>query len=58
VLEAEAILERIDRVIAELQAIKASIAASLPAPTTSGNGLDPDPDNDFRPECLIDAASS
>ena len=39
-LEAEAILERIDRAIAELQAIKIAIAASRPSPPTSGNGLD------------------
>jgi hypothetical protein len=36
-LEAEAILERIDRAIAELQAIRASIAASLPAANGGGS---------------------
>jgi hypothetical protein len=52
VLEAEAILERIDRAIAELQAIKAEIAASIP--TTEGNGLDVS--NDFADVIEISTA--
>lgn len=48
------LLERIDRVIAELQAIRAEVAATLPAPVPA-DGLDAD---DLAPEHLLDTTSA
>jgi hypothetical protein len=53
-LEAAAILERIDRCIRELEAIKAEILASLPR--TSGNGLDAD--SNFPDGSLIEISTA
>jgi hypothetical protein len=47
-----AILERIDRCIRELEAIRAAVAAPLPA--TSGNGLDAD----LAPDNLLDTTAA
>jgi hypothetical protein len=52
VLEAEAILARIDRAIAELQAIKVEIVTSMPVPPAEANGLDAD--SDFAPTNLVE----
>jgi hypothetical protein len=35
------LLERIDRIMAELRAVRAEVAASLPAPAAEGSGDDP-----------------
>jgi hypothetical protein len=53
-VEAAAILERIDRCIRELEAIKAEISASLPR--TSGNGLDAD--SNFPDGSLIEISTA
>jgi hypothetical protein len=52
VLEAEAILERIDRCLRELEAIRAEVAASMPM--TEGNGLNAD----LAPDNLLDTTSA
>jgi hypothetical protein len=49
VLEPEAILERIDRIVRELLELRSQVAASLPTPASEGNGLDAD--SDFAPDC-------
>ena len=48
-VEAATILARIDRAIRELEAIRAEVVASMPAPVAEGNGLDVD---DFAPDSL------
>ncbi len=50
--EAASILERIDRAIAELQAIRSELAASTPA--VSGNGLDVS--DDFADANLVEVS--
>jgi hypothetical protein len=55
VLEAADILERIDRCLRELEAIKAAVTASLPAPVVNGAGTDAD---DFAAEHLLDTSSA
>jgi hypothetical protein len=53
-LEAAAILERIDRCIRELEAIRSELVASMPAPASNGT----DGADDFAPYRQIDAASA
>jgi hypothetical protein len=48
------LLERIDRILAELRAIRAAVAAAVPAP--AGNGLDAD--DDFAPKHLIEISTA
>jgi len=58
-LEPEAFLEQLDKAIAQLQAIRDLVVASMPTPpATSGNGRDPDPGADFALHNLIDPASA
>ena len=47
--EAAAILARLDAIMREVAALRAEIAAFLPAPVVEGNGAD-----DFAPEHLIE----
>ena len=47
------LLERIDRAIAELEALRAELMAALPA---EGNGADAD--DDLAPERLLDTTSA
>src|SRR5262249_42828178 len=47
------LLERIDRALAELQAIRDEVAASLPAPAAEGNDLD-----DLAADNLLDTTSA
>jgi hypothetical protein len=58
VLDAEAILARLDAIMRELVELRSAVVASMPAPATSGNGLDPDPGADFALHNLIDPASA
>ena len=48
------LLERIDRLLTELQAIRAEVEASLPAAAARGDGLA----DDLAPEHLIDTTSA
>lgn len=55
-MDAEALVARIDRLLFELQAIRAELAGML-APATSGNGLNAHTE-DFLPEHLIEISTA
>jgi hypothetical protein len=49
------LLERIDRCLRELEAIKAAVTASMPTPAANGAGSDAD---DFADGSLLDTSSA